>query len=61
MKRSSYDPNSFTSHMTRGEGIAAQAVCLLLPLMDLIADDIVMGPAGGCNGCSGCGMKQEQM
>ena len=23
MKRSSYDPNSFTSHMTRGEGIAA--------------------------------------
>ncbi len=37
-----------------GEGISAQAVCCLIPLMDLVADDIVMGPAGGCSGCSGC-------
>ena len=37
-----------------GEGIAAQAVCLLLPLMDLVADDIVTGPAVGCGGCSAC-------
>ena len=42
----------FTGRM---EGIAAQAVCLLLPVMDLIADDVVSGPAGGCAGCSGCG------
>ena len=37
-----------------GEGIAAQAVCLLLPLMDLVADDIVNGTPSGCAGCSGC-------
>ena len=37
-----------------GEGIAAQAVCCLIPLMDLVSDDIVMGPAGGCSGCRGC-------
>ena len=35
-----------------GEGIAAQAVCCLIPLMDLVTDDIVM--SGGCGGCSGC-------
>ena len=39
-----------------GEGIAAQAVCLLLPWLDVISNDIAMGPAGGgCPGCSGCG------
>lgn len=39
-----------------GEGIAAQAVCLLLPLMDLSGlDAMSMGPAGGCAGCGGCG------
>ena len=37
-----------------GEGIAASAVCLLMPWMDLISDDIMMGPAGGCSGCRGC-------
>ena len=36
-----------------GEGISAQAICLLLPLMDLVANDVmVSGP--GCAGCSGC-------
>ena len=40
-----------------GEGIAAQAVCCLIPLMDLVADDALFGPApgSGCAGCSGCG------
>ena len=38
-----------------GEGISAQAICCLIPIMDLVTDDIVMGPAGGCPGCSGCG------
>ena len=38
-----------------GEGISAQAVCLLTPLIDLLAEDIVVGPpSGGCSGCSGC-------
>ncbi len=36
-----------------GEGISAQAVCLLIPIMDFAADDISMG--GGCGGCGGCG------
>ncbi len=40
-----------------GEGIAAQAVCMLLPLMDLVADDIVTGPPAGCAGCMGCGAR----
>ncbi len=35
-----------------GEGIAAQAVCLLQPLADLIADDRMR--ADGCPGCGGC-------
>ncbi len=36
-----------------GEGISAQAVCLLIPIMDFASNDIQMG--GGCGGCSGCG------
>ncbi|MDD3796493.1 MAG: 2-C-methyl-D-erythritol 2,4-cyclodiphosphate synthase [Lachnospiraceae bacterium] len=36
-----------------GEGISAQAICALLPLMDLVSND-VMTPAGGCGGCGGC-------
>lgn len=36
-----------------GEGISAQAVCLLEPLYDLIADDR-MNANGGCPGCGGC-------
>lgn len=35
-----------------GEGISAQAICLLLPLMDLVSDDAMT--AGGCGGCAGC-------
>lgn len=37
-----------------GEGISAQAICCLIPLMDLVSDDIVMG-APGCSGCGSCG------
>ncbi|MCC8066591.1 MAG: 2-C-methyl-D-erythritol 2,4-cyclodiphosphate synthase [Clostridiales bacterium] len=37
-----------------GEGISAQAVCLLQPLMDVVADDRMRGGAQGCVGCSGC-------
>ncbi|MDO5346139.1 MAG: 2-C-methyl-D-erythritol 2,4-cyclodiphosphate synthase [Lachnospiraceae bacterium] len=37
-----------------GEGISAQAICLLLPLMDLVSNDIMMG-SSGCGGCGGCG------
>ena len=37
-----------------GEGISAQAICCLIPLMDLVTDDIVMGPTAG-DGCAGCG------
>ena len=33
-----------------GEGISAQAICLLLPLMDLVSDD-VMNSGGCCGGC----------
>ncbi len=35
-----------------GEGISAQAVCLLQPLADLIADDRMR--SAGCAGCGGC-------
>ena len=35
-----------------GEGISAQAVCLLQPLMDAVADSR-MQPEG-CAGCDGC-------
>ncbi len=37
-----------------GEGISAQAVCLLQPLMDAVADARMYGMAGGCGGCGGC-------
>ncbi len=37
-----------------GEGISSQAVCLLQPLMDVIADDRMNPQAGGCPGCKGC-------
>lgn len=36
-----------------GEGISSQAVCLLQPLMDGMADDR-MQPVRDCQGCSGC-------
>ncbi len=38
-----------------GEGISAQAVCLLLPVMDFSGNDIMMDAPSGCGGCSGCG------
>lgn len=37
-----------------GEGISSQAVCLLEPLYDLIANDRMRLPAEGCPGCGGC-------
>ena len=37
-----------------GEGIAAQAVCLLIPVLDAVSDDMVFG-SGSCGGCRGCG------
>lgn len=37
-----------------GEGISAQAICCLIPVMDLVTDDIVAGPPAGCQGCQGC-------
>ena len=37
-----------------GEGISAQAICCLIPVMDLVTDDIVAGPPAGCPGCPGC-------
>ena len=39
-----------------GEGISSQAICLLQPYMDMIADDRM---SGGCSGCGGCGHGQE--
>ena len=38
-----------------GEGISAQAICLLLPLMDLVSSDVMYGGGQGCPGCGGCG------
>lgn len=37
-----------------GEGISAQAVCLLQPLMDVIADSRMNAGGAGCQGCGGC-------
>lgn len=37
-----------------GEGISAQAVCLLESLLDVIADDRMLGAGGSCEGCGGC-------
>ena len=36
-----------------GEGISAQAICLLQPLSDLISDSRMMA-GSGCTGCPGC-------
>lgn len=42
-----------------GEGISAQAVCLLQPLLDVIADDRMQG--GSCGGCvTGCPHAQKE-
>lgn len=37
-----------------GEGISAQAICMLTSPFDLTAQQI----SGGCEGCSGCGKRQ---
>lgn len=37
-----------------GEGIAAQAVCLLASAIDYSELSAVYGSTGGCSGCSGC-------
>ena len=41
-----------------GEGISAQAVCLLQSLLDGVADDR-MRPSFACGGCPGCPGEQE--
>lgn len=38
-----------------GEGISAQAVCMVQPLLDIVADDRMR--TGGCAGCGGCPMQ----
>lgn len=38
-----------------GEGISSQAICLLLPLMDLVSSDVMYEGGQGCPGCGGCG------
>ena len=40
-----------------GEGISSQAVCLLQPLVDVIADDRMQN--AGCSGCAGCPGKER--
>lgn len=37
-----------------GEGISAQAVCLLQPLSDVIAESRMENPQAGCAGCQSC-------
>lgn len=37
----------------RQEGISAQAICMLTPMMDMVSDERVYGQ--GCQGCQGCG------
>ena len=36
-----------------GEGVSAQAICMLTPVMDITSFDY-MGQPGGCGGCGGC-------
>ena len=36
-----------------GEGISSQAICMLIPVMDISSFDY-MGQPGGCGGCGGC-------
>ena len=42
-----------------GEGIASQAVCLLLPLMGLISSD-AMWDGRGCAECAGCRKRDSE-
>ena len=41
-----------------GEGIAAQAICLLSSVADYSIDDRSAVACGGCIGCTGCGQKE---
>lgn len=41
-----------------GEGIAAQAMCLLSSVADYSIDDRSAAACGGCIGCIGCGQKE---
>lgn len=41
-----------------GEGIAAQAMCLLSSVADYSIDDRSAAACGGCIGCTGCGQKE---
>lgn len=43
-----------------GEGISSQAICLLQPLMDVIADDRMNAQTGGCPGCRGSACQKEK-
>ena len=38
----------------RGEGISAQAVCLLSGVDELCENSVLIGPGRDCTGCSGC-------
>ncbi len=38
----------------RGEGIAAQAVCILTSPRELYAEDVTAGPKSACADCGGC-------
>lgn len=42
-----------------GEGISSQAICLLQPLMDVIADDRMNMAGAECQGCVHCRSEQE--
>ncbi len=44
----------------RGEGISAQAVCLLTSPRDLVAQQVALNTEGGCSGCSGCGQMASE-
>lgn len=42
-----------------GEGISAQAICLLQSLLDIVADDRMRAERGKCEGCGGCPMQSN--
>lgn len=43
-----------------GEGISSQAVCLLEPLLDVIANDRMQAGMAGCAGCPGCRREETE-
>lgn len=42
-----------------GEGISAQAICLLQPLLDIVADSRMQAERRKCEGCGGCPMRND--